>query len=74
MGDGHVTPVLGKRSCERVGLVFVNYGHTQTVFEADIQAEFKDIFDYEIGTLPGNVHITIDSQANPVEIFSCYDS
>ena len=69
--DGHVTPVLGKRACERMGLVRVNYGHIQTVFEFDILAEFKDVFNDEIGTLRGDVHLTIDSRASPVEIPSC---
>ena len=50
--DGHVTLVLDKRACERMGLVHVNYGHIQTVFESDILAEFKDVFNDEIGTLP----------------------
>ena len=54
-----------------MGLVCVNYGHKQTVFESDILAKFKDVFNDEIWTLPGDVHLTIDSQANPVEIPSC---
>ena len=54
-----------------MGLVCVNYGHKQTVFESDILAKFKDVFNDEIGTLPGDVHLTIDSQANSVEIPSC---
>ena len=29
--DGHVTPVLGKRACERMGSVRVNYGHIETM-------------------------------------------
>ena len=29
--DGHVTPVLDKRVCKRMGLIRVNYGHIQTV-------------------------------------------
>ena len=69
--DGHVTPVLGKRACERMGLVNVNYGHIQTVFESDILTEFKDVFNNEIGTLPGDVHLTIHSQTSPVAIPSC---
>ena len=71
MVDGHVTPVLSKRACERMGLVCLNYEHIQTVFESDILAEFYDVFNDEIGTLPGDVHFTIDSQANPVAITSC---
>ena len=47
--DGHVTPVLGKRACERMGLVRVNYGHIQTVFESDILAEFKDFSMMRLG-------------------------
>ena len=69
--DCHVTPVLGKRACESMGLVRVNYGHIQTVFESDILTEFKDVFNDEIGTLPGDVHLAIDSQASPVAIPSC---
>ena len=69
--DGHVTPVLGKRACERMGLVRLNYGHIQTVCESDALAEFKDVFNDEIGTLPGDVHLTIDPQANPVATPSC---
>ena len=69
--DGHVTPVLGKKACERMGLVHVNYGHIQTVFESHILVEFKEVFNDEIGTLPGDVHLTIDSEASPVAIPSC---
>ena len=54
-----------------MGLIRVNYGHIQTVFESDILAGFKDVFSDEIGTLPGDVHLTIDSQANQDAVSSC---
>ena len=66
-----MTPVLGKRACEWRGSVCVNYVHIQTVFESGILVEFKDVFNDEIGTLSGDVHLTIDSQASPVAIPSC---
>ena len=45
--------------------------HSNSVITCFFKTKFKDVFDDEVGTLPGHVHHKIDFEANPVAITSC---
>ena len=63
------TPLLGKRTSEQMGLITVNYENICVV--NDVFSEYSDVFSDDLGTLPGNVHLTIDETVQPVAITSC---
>ena len=62
----NLTPILGKRTSEQMGLIQVRYDRICKVEESDIFNDYKDVFDGNIGTLPGKVHLTIDKTVKPV--------
>ena len=63
------TPLLGKRTSERMGLITVNYENICVV--NDIFSEYSDVFSDDLGTLTGNVHLAIDEAVQPIAITSC---
>ena len=66
-----LTPLLGKRTSEQMGIIQVRYDKICKVEEDDIFNEFSDVFDGKIGTLPGKVHLTIDKTVKPTAITRC---
>lgn len=68
-------PLLGKRVAEQMELITVNYRNFAQVASISskdtdscekLLAEYTDVFDREIGTLPGKVHLHVDETVTPV--------
>ncbi|KAL9979645.1 hypothetical protein ACROYT_G017335 [Oculina patagonica] len=59
--DGSYTPLLGRASCEQMGLI----QRINTISSRSILDEFPDVFQ-GLGCLPGRYHISIDPSVPPV--------
>ncbi|KAL9974005.1 hypothetical protein ACROYT_G020533 [Oculina patagonica] len=59
--DGSYTPLLGRASCEQMGLI----QRINTISSRSILDEFPDVFQ-GLGCLPGKYHISIDPSVPPV--------
>ena len=70
--DEQLTPQLSRKAAEKMNLITVNYDqfeHVNGVVDStDILDEFPDIFNGDIGTLPGSVGLTLNSD---VELILC---
>ena len=66
-----LTPLIGKRASEQMGLIKVRYDRICTVGEDTIFKEFSDVFEGGIGTLPGEVHLTVDESVKPEAVTKC---
>ena len=66
-----LTPLIGKRASEQMGLIEVRYDRICTVTEDVIFKEFSDVFEGGIGTLPGKVHLTLDESVKPEAVTKC---
>ena len=56
--DEQLTPLLSCKTAEKMNLI--------TVDSTDILDEFPDIFNGDIGTLPGSVRLTLNSDVEPI--------
>ena len=61
-------PLLGKKASEQMGLIKINYENICNV--TDVMSVYSDVFSNELGSLPGNVHLTVDKEVQPVAITS----
>ena len=59
--DGSYTPLLGRESCEQLGIV----QRISTIRSKGILDEFLEVFQ-GLGCLPGKYHISIDPSVQPV--------
>ena len=59
--DGSYTPLLGRESCEQLGLV----QRISTIGSKGILDEFPEVFQ-GLGCLPGKYHISVDPSVQPV--------
>ena len=59
--DGSYTPLLGRESCEQLGLV----QHIGTIGSKNILDDFPEVFE-GLGCLPGKYHISINPSVQPV--------
>ena len=59
--DGSYTPLLGRKSCEQLGLV----QRISTIGSKGILDEFPEVFQ-GLGCLPGKYHISVDPSVQPV--------
>ena len=59
--DGSYTPLLGRESCEQLGLV----QRISTIGSQGILDEFPEVFQ-GLGCLPGKYHISVDPSVQPV--------
>ena len=63
-------PLLGKRAAEQMNLIVVNFHNMKPVHKlttvSSIVIQYQDVFNGEIGTLPGTVHLTEDPTVKPV--------
>ena len=68
--DKQLTPLLSRKAAEKMNLITVNYDqfeHVNGVVDStDILDEFPDIFNGDIGTLPGSVRLTLNSDVEPI--------
>lgn len=67
-----LTPLLGKRASEKMGLITVNYDEFEQVATVkpsapDIITQYSDVFNSDkVGTLPGKTRLEVDDTINPV--------
>ena len=66
-----LTPLLSRKAAEKMKLITVNYEGFQSVrvvdeVPCDIPAFFPSVFNQELGTLPGTVHLILKPDAEPV--------
>ena len=63
-------PLLGKRAAEQMNLMVVNYDNMKSEHKlktvSSILIQYEDVFNGELGTLPGTVHFTVDPTVKPV--------
>ena len=63
-------PLLGKRAAEQMSLLVVNYDNMKPVHQLatvpSIVIQYQDVFNGELGTLPGTVPLTVDLIVKPV--------
>ncbi|XP_038055804.1 uncharacterized protein K02A2.6-like [Patiria miniata] len=71
--DKDLTPLIGRKAAEQMGLITINYDkfsqvHGVTPTHADFVSEYPDVFNASVtGILPGQrVHLTVSSDAEPV--------
>ena len=68
--DKQLTPLLSRKAAEKMNLIIDNYDqfeHVNGVVDStDILDEFPDIFNGDIGTLPGSVRLTLNSDVEPI--------
>ena len=70
-------PLLGERAIQKIALITVNNEKFRVVARLlqqdkccsqhphEILSEFKDVFEDELGQLPGEVHLEVDSSVTP---------
>ena len=58
------TPLLGKVTSEKMGLITVHYENFESVskivVDADLLSGYSDVFDDDRGSLPGVAHFVVD--------------
>ena len=63
------TPILSRHSAEKMKLITVNYDEFHSVNKivvGPVQDQYPELFDGELGTLPGDVHLQVDPTISPV--------
>ena len=60
-----LTPLIGKNACEQMGLINVRYDRICSMTQGTILTEYTDVFEGDVGTLPGTVHLTLDESVLP---------
>ena len=67
--EGNFRPILGLRAVEYMKLFTINVENIAHVKEdKDVINDFKDVFQGEIGTLPGDLHIEVDQTVPTVKL------
>jgi hypothetical protein len=82
--DGINTPLLGARAVLQMKLLTVNYenilkvegpapqfptlGMDKPLSKCDLYMKFNDVFEGEVGKLPGMVHLEVDPSVKPVRM------
>ena len=67
-----LTPILSKNASEQMQLLTVNYENIKSVKNYDsILNNYSEVFNDELGNLPGVVHLTVDPHVQPVAIARC---
>ena len=75
----NLTPLLGKRASEQMGLITINYNNFTSIAAVnstsppvistetpdDLMNEYADVFNDELGTFPGEVHLQVDDTVTP---------
>ena len=68
--DEQLTPLLSRKAAEKMKLITFNYDQFEhisgVVDSTDILDEFPDVFNGDIGTLPGSVRLKLNSDAEPI--------
>ena len=72
--EEELTPLLSRKAAERMGLITVNYDKFKSVNALqigpdqpkDAMTQFPNVFEDGIGTLPGEVRLTLKNDAEPV--------
>ena len=70
--EEELTPLLSRKAAEKMKLITVNYGNFESVTgvvtmkNKGVKEQFPDVFDGEVGTLPGTVHLAVEPNADPV--------
>jgi len=67
--DEDLVPILGSTACQRMGLLTVNQqniARVMAVQEEDVMTEYSDVFNDDVGSFPGTVHLEIDTTITPV--------
>ena len=63
-------PLLGKRAAEQMNIMVVHYDNMKPVYKvktvSSIVIQYEDVFNGELGTLPGTVHFTVDPTVKTV--------
>lgn len=64
-------PLLSRKAAEKMKLINVNYDNFESVrgvaeIPKDVLEQYPDVFNGELGTLPGTVHLTMKPDAEPV--------
>ena len=65
-----LTPLLSRKAAEKMELITVNYERFESVngvmTSSDILGRYEDIFNGDVGTLPGSVRLTLKPDATPI--------
>ena len=69
-------PILGRHACEFMNLITANYENIASinydnVCHVSVSQHDAVLNDSGVGSLPGNVHLTVDENAIPVAIAKC---
>ena len=63
----NLTPILGADACKEMGLITVNNENICSVGnQCDLIEKYAEIFNDEVGILPGEVHLEVDPTVTPV--------
>ena len=72
--DADFTPLLGRKCSEAMGLLEVKYDRFEQVNKVissttmeDILVKYPNVFSDGVGTLPGAVHLEVDTSVAPVQ-------
>ena len=63
-----LTPILGKRTSEQMGIVQVNFDNISAVSKDKMN--FDHVFGDELGMISGCVHLTLDESIMPTAVTS----
>ncbi|CAN7950987.1 unnamed protein product [Ixodes pacificus] len=77
--DEELTPLVGRETAEKMGLVAIDYRLVAKVEKEtanvatrnDIVKRYPDVFGSALGTLPGKVHLVTDPEAQPKAVTGC---
>ena len=65
-----LTPLLSRKAAEKMELITANYERFESVnvvmTSSDIFRRYPDIFNGDVGTLPGSVRLTLKPDAAPI--------
>ena len=68
--EENLTPLLSRNAAEKMELITVNYERFESVNgvmnSSDILRRYPDIFNADVGTLPGSVQLTLKPDAEPI--------
>ncbi len=69
MVEQNWTPLLGLNAVEKMKLLTVHNENFVNVVEKYVEdpvIKYPDVFDEKLGTLPGKVHLQVDTNCKPV--------
>ena len=68
--EENLTPLLSRKAAEKMELITVNYERFESVNgvmnSSDILRRYPDIFNADVGTLPGSMQLTLKPDAEPI--------